>query len=41
MRFLLALATLATLASCGANGEPTAPGLRVSGEASVGIVTSN
>ncbi len=37
MRSLFALITLATLAACGADGEPTAPGMTVSGEASVGI----
>lgn len=38
MRILFALLTLATLAACGADGEPTAPGLTVSGEARMGVV---
>lgn len=41
MRFLFALAALTTLAACGADDQPTAPGLKISGEASVGVVTTN
>lgn len=40
MRILFALATLATLAACGADGPPTAPGLSVSGEAAVGVTVT-
>lgn len=41
MRFIFALLTLSALAACGADGEPTAPDLRASGSAAVGISTVN
>ncbi len=44
MRFVFALATLATLTACGADGPPTAPatpGLTVSGEMAVGASATN
>jgi hypothetical protein len=41
MRFIFALLTLSTLAACGADGDPIAPGLRTSGSAKVGISTLN
>ena len=41
MRFIFAFAALATLAGCGADGAPTAPGVTFSGEARVGVVTTN
>lgn len=39
MRILSAVFLL-TLAACGVEGEPTAPGVAVSGEASAGIVVN-
>ncbi|WP_269430445.1 hypothetical protein [Pseudorhodobacter ferrugineus] len=41
MRALYLLATLATLAACGADGPPSAPGLSVSGDARVGVAVTN
>jgi uncharacterized lipoprotein YmbA len=38
MKYLALLAAL-TLAACGADGEPTKPGVAVSGEASMGVTT--
>lgn len=38
MRLVFAVLALATLAACGADGEPTAPGVQVSGEAKAGVV---
>ena len=38
MRTLSALLIALSLAACGADGEPTAPGLSVSGEARMGVV---
>lgn len=40
MRALSALLITLTLAACGADGEPTPPGLTVSGEARVGVVVN-
>ncbi|MEY4696463.1 MAG: hypothetical protein RIT14_891 [Pseudomonadota bacterium] len=39
-RPILATLLLLTLAACGADGPPTAPGVTVTGEASVGITGS-
>jgi hypothetical protein len=36
---LTALAALALLAACGADGQPMKPGVAVSGEARVGVVS--
>jgi len=44
MRYFFALAALATLAACGADGPPTAPttsGLNMSGNVSVGVSVTN
>jgi hypothetical protein len=38
MRILFGFLLFASLAACGADGEPTAPGFSVSGEAKVGVV---
>ncbi|HRK41611.1 MAG TPA: hypothetical protein PLH11_01090 [Gemmobacter sp.] len=40
MRILLSLSVLALLAACGANGEPQPPepGVKISGEARIGVV---
>lgn len=38
MRALSILLVTLTLAACGADGEPTAPGLTVSGEARMGVI---
>lgn len=38
MRALSILLVALTLAACGADGEPTAPGLTVSGEARMGVI---
>jgi hypothetical protein len=40
MRLIFAFLALSTLAACGADGEPTAPGLRVSGSAAMGVTTT-
>ena len=37
-RLALSALLLLTLAACGADGAPEAPGLKVEGEASVGVV---
>jgi len=41
MRFVFVLAALATLAACGADGPPSAPGLTVSGDAAAGVSVTN
>jgi len=41
MRFVFALAALAMLTACGADGEPTAPGLNLSGDGRVGVTVTN
>jgi hypothetical protein len=41
MRLIFAFLTLSALAACGADGEPTAPGLRVSGSTAMGVTTGN
>lgn len=38
MKYLPLLALL--LAACGADGEPTTPGVTVSGEAQIGVVSN-
>lgn len=40
MRALSALLILLALAACGADGEPTAPGVSVSGDARMGVVVN-
>lgn len=41
MRAVSSLVLFIVLASCGADGAPTASGLQVSGEATAGVVVTN